>query len=67
MLTESGNSHHTILTYDENDGMLLSMLQETQNGSGTIRVELKLTDQKQKTYLQEYSATICVLVSTGRS
>jgi hypothetical protein len=42
-LTEAGASYTTVLTYDEKDGVLLNMREETQNGVGTVRVDLALT------------------------
>jgi hypothetical protein len=45
-LTESAADYTNALTYNEDNGMLLAMRQETRNGAGTIVVEVKLSSRR---------------------
>ncbi|MCC7354356.1 MAG: hypothetical protein IT330_11420 [Anaerolineae bacterium] len=45
VLTESGESYYTKLTYDGKDGTLLAIEQETTSGAATIHVALQLVER----------------------
>jgi len=45
-LTESGQAYRSALTYDERDGALVAVEQETTTGVATILIELQLSDRQ---------------------
>jgi len=45
VITESGEAYRTVLTYDERDGRLLRIEQQTNTGIATILIELQLVER----------------------
>jgi hypothetical protein len=46
VITESGERHRTELIYDEEDGALIGIRQDTRNGAGTVQIDVKLVERR---------------------